>query len=80
MWPLDLSVLNFNFHTEHHFFPSLPWYRLRAARKLVREALGAEYREAIGIAWNLRNRGSDLQSLLTGGWPGPARKALADGL
>lgn len=82
-YPVGVSeffVLNFNFHTEHHFFPSLPWYRLRAARRIVRDALGVEYREAIGVAWNLRNRRSDLQQLLTGGWPSPARKAIPDGV
>jgi len=52
----ELCVLNFNFHIEHHLFPSLPWYRLRRARALVREALGASYQEAVGVRWNFRNR------------------------
>lgn len=77
----EFFVLNFNFHTEHHFFPSLPWYRLRAARRLVKEALGAGYREAIGVAWNVNNRGADLQRLVAGGgWADPAREATADGV
>jgi fatty acid desaturase len=60
----ELLVLNFNFHTEHHLFPSLPWYRLRKARSLVKEALGAEYQEAVGIRWNLEGRGRSLDSIV----------------
>jgi len=60
----ELLVLNFNFHTEHHLFPSLPWYRLRGARKLLKQALGERYQEAIGIAWNIEHRKRDLQSII----------------
>jgi acyl-lipid omega-6 desaturase (Delta-12 desaturase) len=60
----ELVVLNFNFHIEHHLFPSLPWYRLRGLRKRVRPMLGAEYNEAVGIGWNLSNRSRDIQQLL----------------
>jgi omega-6 fatty acid desaturase (delta-12 desaturase) len=60
----ELLVLNFNFHVEHHLYPSLPWYRLREARKLVRERIGSGYNEAVGIGWNLKNRSRDVQELL----------------
>lgn len=60
----ELFVLNFNFHIEHHLYPSLPWYRLRTARRLIRSALGARYNEAVGIQWNLSNRSHDIQDLL----------------
>jgi acyl-lipid omega-6 desaturase (Delta-12 desaturase) len=60
----ELLVLNFNFHIEHHLYPSLPWYRLRSARSLVRRALEDEYNEAVGIGWNLSNRSRDIQTLL----------------
>jgi fatty acid desaturase len=52
----ELLLLNFNFHIEHHLFPTLPWYQLRRARTLVRQALGNEYQECVGISWNLENR------------------------
>jgi fatty acid desaturase len=39
----ELLLLNFNFHIEHHLFPTLPWFQLRRARTLVRKALGSEY-------------------------------------
>jgi acyl-lipid omega-6 desaturase (Delta-12 desaturase) len=66
-YPLFVSetlVLNFDFHIEHHLFPALPWFRLRRARTLIRAALGDDYNEAIGIRWNLNNRGRDLESVL----------------
>lgn len=66
-YPFGLSevlFLNFNFHTEHHLFPSLPWHRLRGARALVKGALGAQYQEAIGISWNIENRRRGLQSIV----------------
>jgi fatty acid desaturase len=60
----ELLVLNFNFHIEHHLFPSLPWYRLRQARGLVKEALEGGYEEAVGIEWNLRHRSTDIRNVL----------------
>lgn len=52
----DLLLMNFNFHTEHHLFPDLPWFRLGEARTLTKNALGDSYCETIGINWNLENR------------------------
>lgn len=66
-YPRGLSeflVLNFNFHIEHHVFPFLPWYRLRRARHLLRQSLGAAYQEEVGIAWALRNRARPLDAVI----------------
>jgi len=52
----ELLALNFNFHIEHHFFPNLPWYRLRGLRKHVKAGLANDYTEIKGIGWNLKNR------------------------
>ncbi|HKU41437.1 MAG TPA: fatty acid desaturase [Polyangiales bacterium] len=60
----EFLVLNFNFHIEHHLFPSLPWYRLRQARTLVKAALEGGYEEARGIGWNLRERSRDIRAVL----------------
>lgn len=60
----EVLVLNFNFHIEHHMFPSLPWHRLRRARGLVRPALGVEYQETFGISWNLENRRRDIDAIV----------------
>jgi omega-6 fatty acid desaturase (delta-12 desaturase) len=59
----ELLVLNFNYHAEHHLYPSLPWYRLRAARNLLRPALGRDYIESHGIGWNLSHRSQSIESL-----------------
>jgi acyl-lipid omega-6 desaturase (Delta-12 desaturase) len=66
----ELFVLNFNFHTEHHLFPALPWFRLRAARELIRRSLGSRYPEEIGISWNLSGRGRDFNQLIDESGPG----------
>jgi acyl-lipid omega-6 desaturase (Delta-12 desaturase) len=66
-YPLGISeffTLNFNFHTEHHLFPSLPWFRLRRARRLIRGALGNDYREQIGISWNVERRSRPLSEVV----------------
>lgn len=63
----ELLVLNFNFHIEHHLYPTLPWYRLRAARRLVKAALGDGYRETVGSEWHQRERKRDMVDVLTGG-------------
>jgi fatty acid desaturase len=63
----ELLVLNFNFHTEHHLFPSLPWYRLRGARSLLKQALGSRYQEAVGVEWNVQQRKRDLRAVVQGG-------------
>jgi acyl-lipid omega-6 desaturase (Delta-12 desaturase) len=60
----ELIMLNFNFHIEHHLFPSLPWYRLRKARHLVKPALGDSYEECIGISWNLSHRTRDIEAII----------------
>jgi fatty acid desaturase len=60
----DFLVLNFNLHTEHHLFPHLPWYQLRAANRLLAPALGRRYQEEVGIGWNLEYRRRDIQHLI----------------
>jgi omega-6 fatty acid desaturase (delta-12 desaturase) len=82
LYPWGLSeffVLNFNFHTEHHLLPGLPWYRLRHARAQLRDHLGAHYQEAIGIGWNLHHRRGDLdQVIMPPSRPEPAGDARPD--
>jgi fatty acid desaturase len=60
----ELLVLNFNFHIEHHLFPSLPWFRLRHARDGVKSLLGERYHEAVGLQWNREQRARDLQDIV----------------
>jgi omega-6 fatty acid desaturase (delta-12 desaturase) len=60
----ELLVLNFNFHVEHHVFPTLPWYRLRSARTLLKPALGTDYREAHGLRWHIQQRKRSLTKVM----------------
>lgn len=52
----EFLTLNFNLHTEHHYFPSMPWYRLKKVRDLIKPKLGEHYTEVEGFKWNLKNR------------------------
>jgi fatty acid desaturase len=61
----ELLVLNFNFHIEHHLFPSLPWYRLRGAREQLRPVLAEHYNECVGIEWNLKERKQSLEAIVS---------------
>lgn len=74
----ELFVLNFNFHVEHHLYPALPWYRLRRARALLKPALGDEYREAVGLSWNLAKRTRPLEEIV-GRYRTDGQAAQADG-
>lgn len=58
-WLSEFFFMNFNFHIEHHFFPSLPWFRLRRARHLLKRDLGEAYNESHGFDWSLANRKKD---------------------
>jgi len=60
----ELLTLNFNLHTEHHFFPHLPWYRLKQVRRMLKPALEGRYNEVIGIRWNLANRRRDPNDIM----------------
>jgi acyl-lipid omega-6 desaturase (Delta-12 desaturase) len=59
-WLARFIVLNFNYHTEHHMYPNVPWYHLDKLRHPLRAELGGEYNIDPGFAWILRNRPKDL--------------------
>jgi len=59
----EFFVMNFNFHVEHHLFPSLPWFRLRQAHHRVRAAIGDGYQLEVGVSWNLRNRTRSIEPI-----------------
>jgi fatty acid desaturase len=66
-----LLWLNFNFHTEHHVFPNLPFYRLWRARQELRRALGDRYLECISLRWNLETRARSAADVLSTDRPIP---------
>lgn len=55
-WFSRFVVNNFNYHTEHHLFPQLPWYRLFELSKLLKPILGNSYNESFRNSWILENR------------------------
>lgn len=60
----ELLVLNFNLHIEHHMMPTLPWFRLNKARRLVKETLGKDYVEVGDLAWNVTNRTKNAEDVI----------------
>ena len=74
----ELLVLNFNLHTEHHLFPTLPWFRLKQARELVKPMLQPGYTEVHGIWWNYELRAGDLEHLVEANYIPVANENLAE--
>lgn len=63
-WFARLVVLNFNYHTEHHMFPDVPWYHLDR----LHEELLRENSKSIAVdkafAWIRRNRRRSLEDIV----------------
>jgi len=56
-----IVLLNFNLHTEHHFYPQLPWHRLPELSTALKKSLGDEYQSTKEIEWHLLHRGAPFQ-------------------
>jgi fatty acid desaturase len=74
-WLARHLLNNFNLHIEHHLFPRLPWYRLEAARDLVRAELGREYAGIRGNAWIRENRRKHIGQVLAKNLGSSSKKA-----
>lgn len=57
-------TLNFNYHTEHHMFPDLPWYDLPKVHSLLKEALGPDLNVDAQFAWTTKHRKEPLTFVL----------------
>lgn len=55
-WFAEWVVLNFNYHTEHHLYPDVPWYHLSKLQPEVAAALGTEYNTDPQFRWILENK------------------------
>lgn len=55
-WFAENVVLNFNYHLEHHLYPSLSWYHLAEIHELLRPELGTAYNTDPNFSWILKNR------------------------
>ncbi len=63
-WLSSFILNNFNYHIEHHMFPTLPWYELANARKIIKPILLEKYTEIKGDSWILWARKKDLNQVL----------------
>ncbi len=63
-WFARLVVLNFNYHTEHHMFPDVPWYHLEKLQGPLREALGEAYNTDPYFGWIIENKPKDIVAVL----------------
>ena len=57
-----LVLLNFNYHIEHHLYPTLPWYRLKDLSTVLREKIPI-YHHSVGNEWIRRNRKRPLKDV-----------------
>lgn len=48
-------LLNFNYHIEHHLYPTLPWHELKALSSVLRSKI-PDYFFSEGNEWVIRNR------------------------
>lgn len=65
-WFERYVLLNFNFHVEHHLYPTLPFAELRKAHALLREAVGDAFTHNVepGFSWIYHNRKKSLPTVL----------------
>lgn len=59
-WLARFVVLNFNYHSEHHMYPYVPWYHLDKLHQIVRPEIGEAYNLDPSFSWVLTNRSKDL--------------------
>lgn len=63
-WFSRFVLLNFNYHVEHHLFPTLPWYQLDHAHRLVKRELKSKLNLQNGNAWHRQARKLRFQQIL----------------
>ena len=63
-WFARLVVLNFNYHSEHHMFPDVPWHMLDGIHKMVRSELKDDLNLDINLGWILQNRSKSLLEVI----------------
>lgn len=61
---IEHLVLNFNFHAEHHMYPTLPWHELTKAHDLLSEYRDDKNFHVINTGWLARQRSKDFSEFL----------------
>lgn len=75
-WFESFVLLNFNYHTEHHLFPTLPWYRLKTlSQRLRSDFIETGYNLSFGHEWIVANRKLTLDEATQATSFDPANKA-----
>jgi fatty acid desaturase len=64
-WLARFVVLNFNFHTEHHMFPDVPWYHLDKLQDPVGKALKENYNTDLYFGWFLENKKRTIHEVIS---------------
>ena len=58
--------MNFNYHTEHHLYPTLPWHQLPELAELTQKALTDDhYNYDLGHDWIMRSRKKSIKSVMS---------------
>jgi acyl-lipid omega-6 desaturase (Delta-12 desaturase) len=76
-WLAHNVFLNFNLHTEHHIYPSHPWYQLDAIHAELIQC-GELFNFSRGNEWILRNRRRQVDELFLETFAGRGEAAKAD--
>jgi len=63
LWLSRFLVLNFNYHAEHHMFPTVPWYQLPAIHEALKAELGDQHNIDPQFAWVFTNRVKNLDEV-----------------
>lgn len=66
-WLARFIVLNFNYHSEHHMYPYVPWYHLDKLYQVVQPEIGKAYNLDPSFSWVLSNRSKDLAEVFGSG-------------
>ena len=57
--------MNFNYHTEHHLYPNLPWHQLPSLVQHTQQTLDSnKYNYDEGHSWIIRARAQDIKDVL----------------
>ena len=64
-WFSRFVLKNFNYHSEHHLYPDLPWYHLDKAHSLLKTESQLNTNFIKGNQWIIENRKVNLNELLT---------------
>lgn len=63
-WFEKFIILNFNYHSEHHMFPDLPWHQLANAHRMLMRSEAKELIHIVEHSWILNQQKKDFAEFL----------------